>query len=274
MSNALKLFICYSRRDTVAADALVKELESAGFEVTIDRRDLPYGEKWQAEISDFIRLSDTVVWLISPASIGSDWCNWELGEVQRRRKRLVPIKIAEFVPGTLPKALGEIHFLPSVGIYAPEQHLNALVAALETDRAWLKEQSALAERADEWIARGCGSDRLLRGQALRDANLWRSRQPSKAPPPSESILDLLAASERGAKHRQRFWLVGLSAVVVSIGVLAIVAFLQRNEALLTESHFLAGFAQELRKAGNVSDAIALAARALPQSRSLFRRAVC
>lgn len=94
MPNALKLFICYSRRDTATADALVKDLESAGFEVTIDRRDLPYGEKWQAEISDFIRLSDTVVWLISPSSISSDWCNWELGEVQRRRKRLIPIKIA------------------------------------------------------------------------------------------------------------------------------------------------------------------------------------
>ena len=44
-----------------AADALVLALEGEDFEVTIDRRDLPYGEEWQKELADFIRASDTVV---------------------------------------------------------------------------------------------------------------------------------------------------------------------------------------------------------------------
>ena len=88
-SDRLKLFVSYSRRDMAATDALVERLEAEGFEVTIDRRDLPYGEEWQAELADFIRAADTVVWLVSPASVASKWCNWELGEVQRLNKRLV-----------------------------------------------------------------------------------------------------------------------------------------------------------------------------------------
>src|SRR6185295_12725379 len=91
----LKVFISYSRRDTIAADALVEALIARGFDVSIDRRDLPFGEKWQAELAEFIRLSDTVVWLVSEASIQSNWVNWELDEVAKRNKRLVPVMIAE-----------------------------------------------------------------------------------------------------------------------------------------------------------------------------------
>ncbi len=64
-SDRLKLFVSYSRRDLETADRLVAALEEAGFAVTIDRRDLPYGEEWQSELADFIRASDTVVWLVS-----------------------------------------------------------------------------------------------------------------------------------------------------------------------------------------------------------------
>jgi hypothetical protein len=47
--TALKVFISYSHRDALAAGELVEALSSRGFVVTIDRRDLPFGEKWQSE---------------------------------------------------------------------------------------------------------------------------------------------------------------------------------------------------------------------------------
>jgi hypothetical protein len=93
-ADRLKLFISYSRRDMASADALVSALEGDGFEITIDRCDLPYGEEWQKELADFIRGSDTVLWLVSPDSVSSKWCNWELGEVGRLNKRLVPVRSA------------------------------------------------------------------------------------------------------------------------------------------------------------------------------------
>ena len=62
-SERLRIFISYSRRDAEMADRLVAALRAHGFEVAIDRRDLEFGEKWQAELAEFVRLWDTVVWL-------------------------------------------------------------------------------------------------------------------------------------------------------------------------------------------------------------------
>lgn len=110
-ARVLKVFLSYSRRDMAVAERLVSLLEERGMEVLIDRRDLPYGEEWQAELADFIRMSDTVVWLVSPDSIASKWVNWELGEVGRLSKRMVPVRIREIDPEGLPELLGKIHLL-------------------------------------------------------------------------------------------------------------------------------------------------------------------
>ncbi|MEI9898798.1 MAG: toll/interleukin-1 receptor domain-containing protein [Hyphomicrobium sp.] len=148
----LKIFISYSRRDSIA-DVLVDALIARHFEVTIDRRHLEFGEKWQVELADFIRLSDTVIWLLSEGSIRSEWVNWELDEVARRNKRLVPVMVGGTPRDKLPRQLGEIHILPADGTFDLARDLDQLVRVLETDRAWLKEASRLADRAHEWIGK-------------------------------------------------------------------------------------------------------------------------
>jgi hypothetical protein len=68
----LKVFISYSRRDMVFADRLVAALEARGFDVLIDRRNLPALEDWERELGGFIRQSDTVVFIVSRHSISSN----------------------------------------------------------------------------------------------------------------------------------------------------------------------------------------------------------
>ena len=151
ISSKLRVFISYSRRDNAIADALVETLSGRGFAVTIDRRDLPFGEKWQAELADFIRQSDTVIWLVSEPSVQSKWVNWELDEVAKRNKRLVPVMVSEVARETLPRQLGEIHILPAEGVFDPSLHLDALVGVLETDLVWLKKRLALLTgQANGW----------------------------------------------------------------------------------------------------------------------------
>ena len=178
--DGLKVFISYSRRDMASADRMVAALEAAGFAVTIDRRDLPYGEEWQGELADFIRASDTVVWLVSPASVESRWCNWELGEVQRINKRLIPVAVQPVAPEALPEALGRIHILPVEGAFDFDTHLATLVEVLNTDHGWLKEHTRLADRARQWLARDKSAALLLRGVALKDAQAWADRKPQAA----------------------------------------------------------------------------------------------
>ncbi len=241
--SALNVFISYSRRDSEIADAIADALSKRGFNITIDRRNLPFGEKWQAELADFIRSSDSVIWLISEPSIKSDWVNWELDEVARRNKRLIPVVVGEVERDKLPRQLGEIHLLPATGNFNSAAHLETLVQVLETDRSWIKEGSRLADRAQEWLARDRGPGLLLRGAALASAERWKDRRPPKAPPPAQEVMDLILASRRGATQRQRWWVAG--SLVVAIGALglAAIAYTQRVQSTRNEMRALQNSAE-------------------------------
>jgi WD40 repeat protein len=277
----LKVFISYSRQDLAIADKLATALEMSGFEIFIDRRDLPYGEEWKAELADFIRSSDSVIWLVSTASVGSKWCRWELGEVSRLSKRLLPVLIDEDARGNLPEALGRIHLLPGQGVFSFDVHLESLVAALNTDHVWMKQHTRLADRAHEWQSRERASELLLRGAALSTAESWKDKKPRSAPAPSAETLELILASRRAATRRQRWATAAALAVAALSGGLAVVAYLQRtvaieqreraaktrNEALLNQSQFLTGLAEERRIAQDEGTAALLGLEALQDSES-------
>jgi WD40 repeat protein len=231
-NRQVNIFISYSRQDVASADALVAALETQDFAVTIDRRNLPYGEEWQKEIANLIRGSDTVVWLVSAASAASKWCNWELGELGRLNKRLIPIKIREIAPDSLPEAIGKIQLLPAEGVFSLDAHLTALVDTLNTDRAWIKESTRLGDLAREWTEDEQRNDQLLRGNALREAEHWAARHPRSAPLPSSEILDFILASRRGATRRQR-WTIGVS-LGIALGAMALAAEALRERSIATE----------------------------------------
>jgi tetratricopeptide (TPR) repeat protein len=228
--DAIGVFISYSRRDLDVADRLLGALEEEGFNVTIDRRDLPYGEEWLKELGDFIAASDTVVAIVSQSFVRSKACNWELGEVRSTNKRLVPIVIESVAPDDLPEAIGKIQLLPAEGTFSFETHLKALADALNTDRQWIKEHTRLADRARQWIGRSRSPALLLRGSALTDAETWKDLQPRAAPPPSDEILELMLASRRASTSRQRaIAAISLFAAVVASG-LAGAAFVEWQRA--------------------------------------------
>ncbi len=264
-SDALKIFVSYSRRDIAVADTMVEDLTARGFEVKIDLNDLPFGEKWQHELSEMIADADTVIWLISAHSISSHWCNWELDEVARNNKRLVPVQIGEILRDQLPRQLGEIHILPQAGIYDPKRHLDNLVVTLEADRVWLKTHARLADRAREWLGKERTSALLLRGSALRESEAWKDGQPAKAPRPHPQVLDLLLSSRRSAMRRQGIWAGGAVTAACVFGVLflGILEFYRRsqvayNGASSVTAQIIDMITQELREREGVDRRLTVA----------------
>ena len=69
-SEKLKVFISYSRKDLAFTLRLVAALEARGLDVLIDTRDLPLAVEFKTELLGFIRQADTVVYVVSPDSIG------------------------------------------------------------------------------------------------------------------------------------------------------------------------------------------------------------
>lgn len=226
----LKVFVSYSRRDLVFADSLVVALEGAGYAVFIDRRDLPYGEVWQGELTESIRGADTAIWLISPDSVVSRWCAWELGEVLRYNKRLLPLRVREVAHEQLPDAISKIHLMPAEGVFDVLVHFDALCRALETDRNWIREGTRLADRARQWLGRQRDNALLLRGAALADAEHWRQRQPRFAPTPNAEILELVLASRQAATRRGRYWLAGTTVLLLMSIAGGVWSYSQKIEA--------------------------------------------
>jgi tetratricopeptide (TPR) repeat protein len=229
-SDAIRVFISYSRQDLAAADRLVTALEDEGFKVTIDRRDLPFGEEWLRELTDFIAGSDTVVALVSPDFIASKACNWELGQVRTTNKRLVPVVIEPVPIEDLPEAIAKIQLLPAKGAFNFAAHLKPLAEVLNTDRQWIKEHTRLADRARQWIVRDRAQALLLRGSALKDAEAWQDRQPKTAPAPGDEILELMLASRRAATRRHRAIAAGSAFAAIFAFALAGAAAFQWQRA--------------------------------------------
>ncbi|NRF71360.1 toll/interleukin-1 receptor domain-containing protein [Aquincola sp. S2] len=276
LAAPLKLFVSYSRRDKAAAQALVRALESEGFAVFIDLEALEFGEEWQRQLAQSIAAADTVVWLVTPASVTSRWCQWELGEVVRLCKRLMPVRIADIDAAALPPAIGRVHMLPAEGVYDPERDQAPLVRALNTDSAWVREGTALLARAHQWrppsedgsAAVRADSSALLSGAQLRRAAAWHERRPPRAPPAARQVVELILAS-RDAERRRR----ALGAAAM-LGVIAIAATAwwqwdaarqRRTEAQANQSRQLLAAAHQAQASGDAVRAALLALEAMPDA---------
>ncbi len=259
----LTVFISYSRRDLEFAEAVADRLDAADIEILIDKRNLPYGEEWKAELLQFIRSSDTVLFVVSPHSIASEWCNWELEHTKRESKRLVPIVLEPVEVDGLPSAVADIHLLSfedhwRLGGGASEtfdETVEMLRSILLTNIDWLREHTRLGDLARRWNearARdkaGAAEARLLRGEVLAEAELWISKRPREAPEPTAEQRQFILASrqhEQAAakletrRARRRTGLAIAAAAVLAVSTVAVFSlYVQSNHnlvlALLTKA---------------------------------------
>lgn len=227
--DKLRVFISYSRIDAALANRIAGELESRDFKVVIDRRDLPFGEEWQRELSDLIRSSDVVLFFITESSIASNMCRWELEQSTKYNKRLLPLAVSPFSIATLPIELGRVQILPPDGVFVFERHIVSLVKALSADRGWLKERTRLYDRATEWITRGEPSALLLRGSAIGLAEVWMARRPKAETLPYE-IVQLVKKSRHAQLNRRLSW-VSAATIMAAATAVGVTMFVNQSEEL-------------------------------------------
>lgn len=213
-NHTLKVFISYSRADLSFADELVAGLAYDGrYEVTIDRHSIIEGEDWRLRLGALIADSDTVVFILSPASAKSDICAWEVEEAHRLSKRILPVLAVPVGAIPVPKRLSALNYVrfDSFDDGRPRSFmagLSALVRALNTDIAWLREHTRYLTLARSWDEAGRTANRLLSGSDISAAKGWAAERPKDAPQPTELHLDFIGASEeaevaKASTERQR-----------------------------------------------------------------------
>jgi hypothetical protein len=204
----LGAFISYSRDDLDFADQLDVALRLWGFDTTLDRHAISAGEEWKQRLQSLIREADTVVFILSPSSVNSSICAWEVQEAVRLGKRIIPVVCRELEKSNVPPHLQDLNYIffykeaktPDSGFGTG---LAQLIQALNTDLEWLREHTRLLLRATEWENGGKATNRLLSGSDIGAAKAWALRRPKGAPEPTSLHIDFIRASEEAEDERLR-----------------------------------------------------------------------
>ncbi len=232
----LTVFVSYSRDDLDFVSRLHGELEERGVGVHLDREDIEKGEDWWERLQQLIAESDTVVFVLSPASVDSDVCQREVTFAASMNKRLIPL-VADVLgelrpPGALER-LNYVFFVPNPRAGATGDFSTAideLLVALRSDISWIREHTRLGAIARRWASQDHPRDLMIRGAELAAAESWLASRPQDAPAPSDAVRRLITDSRRAATRRQRQWITGSLGVAAGAVSLAAFALIQWNLA--------------------------------------------
>ncbi len=113
--RAMRVFISYSREDQRAVDALAKDVRTAGPDIWLDTL-LTGGQEWWDEILAQIRSADVFVFALSASSAASPLCTSELDYALALGRPLLPVRVGDVDPSSLPVPLAERQWLDYQGL--------------------------------------------------------------------------------------------------------------------------------------------------------------
>lgn len=202
-SQRLRIFISYARADgSTLAEELSIGLELLGFVAVLDKRDIAAAEDWELRLESLVRQADTVVFVLSPKSVASPRCAWEVEKAIALSKRIVPV-VAAAVPETeVPPPLRKLNFIDFGPGQSFARALGKLGDALRVDLDWIREHTRLGELAARWIARGRDEALLLRGAELAGGQAWATRWHAGAPEITTNLRAYLTASAEASGRRE------------------------------------------------------------------------
>jgi tetratricopeptide (TPR) repeat protein len=219
-SRNARLFLSYARRDAAIAEKVFFAIESAGLTVYRDTEQILPAEDWRGRLEALITRSDGVLFVMSPNSVRSSVCAWEVEVATRLNKRIVPLVVANLDEAAVPAGLERLNYIFATPAHDFDAAISQAAKAATTDIDWVRTHTTLGERAGEWAKAGRpGRSRTLRGEELSEAEAWIATHPPDAPLPTEIHRAWIAASRAEATRRQRAWLAGaLIVAVISTGL--------------------------------------------------------
>src|ERR1700730_2929241 len=224
------MFISYSRRASAFVKRLQKELEGRGKDVWLDVEGIRDAEVFPDALRRAIEGSDAFVFVISPDSVNSAFCEQEVGHAVELNKRVVPLALREVPDRDIPQEIRFRNWIP-VGDGDFDTGVDRLVRAVETDLDWERQHTRLTVKALEWDQAVRDRSCLVRGSDLSAAERWLAAGADKDPGPSAIEQEYLLAARAAASRRQRTLVAAsLAIAAVSVGLL-VFALISRSQAI-------------------------------------------
>ena len=133
--SSLDVFISYSRSDSDFVRKLNEALQMQGKTTWFDQESIPSGSDYQQELYRGIQMCDNFLFVISPQSVHSPYCEDEVNYAGQLSKRILTIIYQPVSPSELPESLSKVQWIDfnqhSSKFYV---NFNELVRTLDTDR--------------------------------------------------------------------------------------------------------------------------------------------
>lgn len=238
MSN---IFISYSRNDLEIAEKIVSVLAESKLDTWIDWKSIPKGEKFGHEIYQGIEGATVFLFLISPNSVQSEWCQKEISHALRNKKRIIPILIKDTDGNSIPTGISErnwIHCRENRDDF--NKAITEVLNTIHTDYEWVKYHTKLQVKALDWERRSNKDDTslLIRGRELQEAEQKLASMGSqKDPQPTDLQRNFVFTSRKAEQSRRKTItgiIAGASIIFCLLCMIAIVgggvAYIQSNLA--------------------------------------------
>lgn len=88
-----RIFISYAREDIALADFIYHRLQTDGYDPFMDKEKILAGDLFAKKILSELKQCDSIITFISPDSVKSEWCEFEVYYAHILNKVNIPIRI-------------------------------------------------------------------------------------------------------------------------------------------------------------------------------------
>jgi WD40 repeat protein len=228
--SSIDVFISYSSADGDLARRLNDALQSQGKTTWFDQESIAAGTAdFQQEINRGIEASDNILFILSPRSITSPYCQTEVDYAASLNKRFVTVLHHPINTDELHPQLAKVQWLDfSQHRSNFTTHFNQLIRALDTDREHVRNHTKWLQQAIEWKHKDQSDDLLLRGTECAIAVQWleEARHHQKIPTVTDdqiAFINTSQAAEESEARREKRRLVIFQSLLAAVSVLFLVA---------------------------------------------------
>ncbi len=202
MGMMTDVFLSYSTQDSEMMKRLKNGLMRSGFTVWTNLSDIKTGVEFQEEINKGIEAADTLVYLLSPDSLASQYCQIEIDYAKKLNKRIITLLIRETDLNTIPADIRAIQFIDFLvgkdedGEKKFKDSADKILNELYKDNDYYDLHKVFLVKALKWQRQNNNPTVLLRGNGLKSAQAWFKAAKGRAQhPPLPIHSEFIAASE-------------------------------------------------------------------------------
>ena len=170
-----QVFISYADADRATMEKIRNSLRRESITVWTNKTDIQTGEAFDEAIKRGIEQADNMVYLLSPDSVNSNYCQRELDLAVSLHKRIIPVLVHETELMQVPSALRELQYIDLTDNVKEDDYLldeSQLLKIFHEDAAYYNEHKVLLTKALKWKRQHENPSILLRGYNLRSAETW------------------------------------------------------------------------------------------------------